>query len=168
MPSKMKINGRTYYGKGRHERPRKPGAELNFDRNGDPIDCTRALQPEQVDLKLRAGIPYKCPDEEIEYRVINRCNPQERWASTEFWQQHLRVSHKGLIRLVKRGWFDAAIEEGSKVRRYRCRDERKMKESWDWRKLRMDQKKADMIKREKERLAKKSKGYGYLLAGAKT
>jgi hypothetical protein len=165
MPSKITIRGRNYYSRGYDSRHTNQAVRPT-QRGGEPLNVTTPIAPQEVDKTLRAGIPYTCPTEKVTYRVIKNCDPRERWASSEFWQNHLKVGHRGLLRLLKLGWFDAAIEEGSQARRYRCRDERKMKESWDWRKLRDDQRKAAARKMKAERLKKRVGYRGFSMSPA--
>lgn len=149
MSSVLIIQGRRY-SKSRPQKHDNPAVLLK-NVHGEPVDCS-PRPPDVVDDQLRAGIPYKCKDDRVTYLVIQRCDPLQRWASTMFWQQHLRVPHTGLLRLVRAGFVDAAIEVASRVRRYRCRDERKMRKSAAWSKLRHDIEKAEQRHRDAEEL----------------
>ena len=166
MPSKLIIQGRTYYSRGYKKHPQPVVAR---GRDGEPLDCVTPLanQNGKVDRKLRAGDHYTDPDDQVVYSVLRNLPPAEGWASLDFWLDHLRLPHKPFIRLVKHGWFNAAMEDGSEVRRYRCRDEVSMKKSKQWHAAREAARMAEKKAREKAQ-AEACGGYkGYLKLAAR-
>lgn len=93
------------------------------------VDCTTAIAPTDVRSPFRAGIAVRDPEEDLVYRVVDYLPPTDGWASTDFWQARYRMRHEDIVALARYGFLDAAIEAGSQVRRYRCRDETRMKGS---------------------------------------
>jgi hypothetical protein len=71
-------------------------------------------------------------EEGVVYRVVARMDPLDGWAGTEFWQRRWKLDHKAVLSFVLSGWLDAAVECGSQVRRFRCRDEWGLKNSAEW------------------------------------
>lgn len=98
-------------------------------REVTPVDCTIAIAPTDARSPFRAGIGVRDSDEDLVYRVIDYVPPTGGWASTDFWQDRYRLRHEDIIELARFGFLDAAIEANSQVRRYRCRDELRMKSS---------------------------------------
>jgi len=71
-------------------------------------------------------VPYYDQLEQIEYRVVSP-HVFERdvtWQPSGFWVERWKVYPATFLDLVRRGWLDAAISEGSQERQYRCRDEK--------------------------------------------
>jgi hypothetical protein len=66
--------------------------------------------------------------EELEYRAvrIGALDPTQGWRTADFWLARWKTDWKTLRTLVQRGWVDAAIEEQSATKRFRCRDENRV------------------------------------------
>lgn len=96
------------------------------DREGNPVDCASGIPTTSARSPYRAGVPVTDPDEGITYRLIWHIDPLQGWAPTEFWQKRWGFDHRSIVILVEYGYLDAAIEEGSAVKRYRCRDENRL------------------------------------------
>jgi len=63
------------------------------------------------------------PNPTIEFNIVEKLDPREGWASSEFWQTRWSISHREILQLVALGYVEAALERGSKVGRFRCADE---------------------------------------------
>jgi hypothetical protein len=59
----------------------------------------------------------------IEFKIVEKLDPREGWASSEFWQARWSTTHREILQLVALGYVEAALERGSKVGRFRCSDE---------------------------------------------
>jgi len=144
MPSRIVIRNKTWLDRGYSQavepiRQAERAAPFKTVRSrGDDgrlhvekqlVDVASAIPPDSAESPFRAGVAVRDEVEGIVYRVVafGVLNPQDRWFSTRFWQDRWGISHKGVCALVERGWLDAAMEEGSEVRKYRCRDEGKVK-----------------------------------------
>lgn len=92
------------------------------DADGRTIDSAFSLA-RPGEPKLQSGVVVYDRLEKTSYRCVARLDPLEGWAPTEFWQKRWKVPHGAIIAYVDAGFLDAAVEEGSQVRRYRCRDE---------------------------------------------
>ena len=101
--------------------------------DGDPIDYAAAIPPESSASIFRAGEAVFHSADKIHYRVLDRLPPLEGWASTDFWQDRWHVDHKAILAFAERGFLDPAMETGSQVCRFRCRDEHRLKLSDVWR-----------------------------------
>jgi len=127
MPSIMRINGRTqavsrdYRSDHVRAGESKAGA-ANLRRDGQPCDGT-PIPADSPDSPFRAGEPYEDEAEDVVYRVVSRLNIAEGWGTAAFWVRRWSCSYVDLLSYVRMGWVDAAIEEGSSVKRFRCRDE---------------------------------------------
>lgn len=99
-------------------------------RDGSVIDDERVL-PDSPDSPFRAGVPYYDADDVIEYRAVRAqaLDPRSGWRTADFWLDRWSTEWKTLRALVERGWLDAAIEEGTATKRFRCRDESRVLES---------------------------------------
>lgn len=130
MPSRMFVGSRTVTGYRTWELPQKRKPEgLAVDRDGNPIPLMTPVPADSPQSPFREGRAYEDPDEPgVVYRIIRNMNPLEGWASTEWWQERLRTTHANLLKLVPRGLLDAAMHEGSRAKRYRCRDEHTARE----------------------------------------
>lgn len=136
MSSRIVIRGGTWWGSPEFHRGRRESANAQravpFARRP-----TRDMPGEMVDLapvndaptRLVAGLSFRCPEDDVVYRIVPRLDPSDGWAPTEFWQKRWDCRHSDVLSLVRRGLLDAAITEGSQVRRYRCRDEAQVKKS---------------------------------------
>jgi len=63
------------------------------------------------------------PNQAIEFKVVDRLDPREGWASSEFWQARWSITHREILQFVALGYVEAARERGSHVGRFRCPDE---------------------------------------------
>ena len=111
--------------KGKPERITGRGA----NREVTPVDCTVAIEPSDPQSPYRAGFAARDNEEDLVYRIVDYLPPTDGWASTDFWQARYRLRHEDIVDLARRGFLDPAIEADSQVRRYRCRDETRMKAS---------------------------------------
>jgi hypothetical protein len=70
------------------------------------------------------------PMDGVEYRVVRAgaLDPREGWAPLVFWAQRWHCKHEVVIELAQTGWLDAAVEHDSPTRRYRCRDEGRVRD----------------------------------------
>ena len=73
----------------------------------------------------RSGTAYYDQAEGLEYRAvrIGALDPRQGWRTADFWLARWQTDWPTLVTLVQRGWLDAAIEEQSATKRFRCRDE---------------------------------------------
>lgn len=125
MPTRMKINGRVVTANRSYvERPKLTPASkaLPRDREGRPVDLA-PIPAQSAQSPYRAGVAVRDSEEGATYRMVKHLDPREGWATTMFWQERWNIAHADVLRLVEVGLLDAAIEEGSQVRRFRCRDE---------------------------------------------
>lgn len=98
-------------------------------KRGDIADSAAAIGVNDAGSPFALGIPFTDEDDGITYRVVTRLDPMDGWASEEFWQRRWGVPHASICVFVETGHLDAAMEENTMARRYRCRDERALKES---------------------------------------
>lgn len=131
MGSSIVIGGRAYYRSAEareveRTRRRREGATPR-GRDGELMagESSPALAiPASSPLSpFRSGTGYLCPTDRVVYRVVAELDMTSGWATTEFFQRRWLVPHAGVLGLVRAGLLDAALLEGSSVRRYRCRDE---------------------------------------------
>lgn len=111
--------------------PRRRGkrySPLPRDKDGLPVNVAEAIAPVSPLSPYREGMAYTDPDDGITYRCVAHLDPLDGWAVTELWQERWKLDHRDLVLLVEYGLLDASIEVGSVVKRYRCRDERLLKE----------------------------------------
>jgi hypothetical protein len=97
------------------------------DRTGRQLEGedspAHPIQPVPKAQPFRAGWPWTDPEEAVTYRVVGHVDALAGWASSSFFQARWRVGHREILQLARAGLVDAAIAEGSQVRRYRTRDE---------------------------------------------
>lgn len=122
MATRTIIDGRLRWSNTRpnsHKLPAQPEVE-----NGAVVDDR--IPPNSPRSPYRAGTPYYDVVQDIEYRVVGSgiLDPRQGWATAAFWVKRWKISYKQLVQLVQRGMLDAAMEQSSDVRRFRCRDER--------------------------------------------
>ncbi len=94
---------------------------------------------------LRSGDIYWCEDDQLNYRVIRLCAPEDGWATAEHWCGRYKIGHQVLLQMVRRGLFDGALEHDSPTKRYRVRSEQKVREwisCYRYNKKLLDRKKA--------------------------
>ena len=128
MSAQIICNGRVVW---RTPGPQLRRPELPRDREGNVL-LPEAIPPESPQSVFRAGTPHFSQTDRIWYRVLTSCPPIDGWASTDFWQDRWSVDHKAVLDFATAGFLDPAMEEGSKVSRYRCRDEYGLKISRTW------------------------------------
>lgn len=131
MPSIIRINGRLYTGSRDYRADYVRAGDskalaANERRDGLPCDGT-PIPPDSPDSPYRAGEPYFDDAEDVVYRIVSHINVAEGWGTAAFWMKRWSCYYTDLLILVRRGWLDAAIEEGSAVKRYRCRDESRVR-----------------------------------------
>ena len=121
MASRVILRGQTVWVSRDY---RKPLDRTPRRADGTIIDDERVL-PGSPDSPFRAGVPYYDADDEVEYRAVRAraLDPREGWRTAEFWIDRWKTDWRGLKTLVEKGWLDAAIEEGSATKRFRCRDQ---------------------------------------------
>lgn len=135
MTTRMVVAGRVIYSNAPRRKPASAALNMGRDRQGNAIKLEGSESPALAMPRDRraepftAGVPFACPIDRCTYRVVARLNYEEAWAPTQFWQARWRISHLGVLELARAGLLDAVIEQGSQVRRYRCRDERAVLES---------------------------------------
>lgn len=122
---------RINWRKGKPERVTGRGA----NREVTPVDCTTAIAPTDSRSPFRSGVALRDSEEDLVYRVVDNLLPTDGWASVDFWQARYRLDHTAIIDLARLGFLDAAMEVGSQVRRYRCRDEPRMKASAEFKRM---------------------------------
>jgi len=127
VSSVIRINGRLqavsrdYRSEHTRAGESKSGA-ANKRPDGLPCDGT-PIPPDSPDSGFRAGVPYEDDAEDVVYRIVARLNVAEGWGTGAFWMQRWGCYYADILAFVRKGWLDAAIEEGSSVKRFRCRDE---------------------------------------------
>lgn len=123
MGTRVTIRGQTVHSRGMPE----PGAEVPRNRFGERITDFR-IEPSSPDAPFRAGVPFDDPEDGITYRVVRAGGlpPLDGWRSARFWVERWSIKWTHIRLLVEKGWLDAAIEEGSAIRLYRCRDEHRV------------------------------------------
>lgn len=132
MAARIVIRGRSTYATRdmreleRQQRLRRSG--LPVGRKGTPQEGqlvgASAIPADSPQSPFRAGVALVCEEDNVVYRVVTKLDPRDGWATTGFWQKRWKCAHADVCKLVERGLIDAAIEHGSQVRRFRCRDER--------------------------------------------
>jgi len=131
MPSIIRINGRIYTGsrdyRVEHTRAGESRAlAANTRRDNLPCDGT-PIPFDSPDSPYRAGEPYFDETEDVVYRIVSKINIAEGWGTADFWIRRWACYYIDLLSFVRKGWLDAAIEEGSAVKRFRCRDEHRVR-----------------------------------------
>jgi len=133
MPSRLVLHNKTVWRSPDDKRidwtqglpTRVRGNRLN--REVDPIDCTTAIERTEDTRPFTAGHGVMDTEEQVVYRVVTHLNPADGWASTAFWQDRYKIFHHHVLELARLHFLDAAMEEGSQVRRFRCRNEEALK-----------------------------------------
>lgn len=125
MPSRVIMRGQTAWAS-RDYRPLGPD-RLPRRRDGSVIEDER-IQRDSPDSPFRAGVPYYDADDEMEYRAVSSktLDPAQGWRTSDFWVARWSTDWRSMRVLVEKGWLDAAIEHGSAVKRFRCRDEHRV------------------------------------------
>lgn len=105
----------------RNDRPLKPLAA--------PLDPARYMvDPEDREPpELKNGDIFHDAEDDLNYRVISRCRPEEGWAVATFWLGHYSTSFPTLIQMCQVGIMDGAMEHGSPTKRFRVRSEARAK-----------------------------------------
>lgn len=135
MSSRIHINGRTYAASRDYRAGLVCGSApatqaltvADEDSGQRPTDGT-PIPPESADSPFRAGIPYEDPHEGVVYRVVANLRVSDGWGTAAFWTKRLRCNYGDLLELCQMAWFDAAIEQSGTLKRYRCRDELRVRE----------------------------------------
>ena len=120
MPTRVLISGHVHWASSDFRKAPNPARSIPRDRKGDPINCAFGIAGDD----FRTGTPVRDAAEGVVYRVVEKLPLEGGWAVSLFWQKRWGIDHRGVLSLVERGLLDAAMEAGSKIRRYRCRDER--------------------------------------------
>jgi len=150
MPTRIVHRNETTW-RSRDFRPGVRTSALYLDRDKQPVDCTVGIPADSPESPFRSGVAARDRIEGIMYRIVRRLDPTDGWASTEFWQDRYKVRHRDIVLFVEMGYLDAAIEEGSQIRRYRCRNESGLKGTKKYKNARKRQ--AERIQRAKVRTA---------------
>lgn len=128
MSSRLVIGGRPVIVTGR-AKPVQWSRLLPRDREGRPVDAATAVQPLPAKSEVAPGLTLVDREEGVTYRCLQRLDPEDGWATTSFWQARWKCTHAAVLAAAMAGYLDAAVEVGSQVRRYRCRDERGLLDS---------------------------------------
>jgi hypothetical protein len=100
-----------------------PQTEVLFtDREGNPVS-PYAIPADSPRSPLRVGVPYHDATDGLTYRVVRYLDPKEGWGTLDYWLHRYGVRYPTILEWVRQGFLDAAMEEGSPTKRYRCRDE---------------------------------------------
>lgn len=110
------------------ESARAAGA-LPMNRARDTVINTQAIPPDSPESPFRDGHAWRCPDDQLTYRVVQSIDISAGWGTAAFWMTRYGVTFLFVREWVERGWLDAAIEQGTPTKRYRCRDERRIYEA---------------------------------------
>jgi len=88
------------------------------------------IDPESYHAPFRDGEGWTDPDDDITYRIVRKglLDPAQGWGTIDFWLERYNCQVNALHAMCERGMLDAAIEEGSVVKRFRCRDETRVLE----------------------------------------
>jgi hypothetical protein len=83
------------------------------------------VQPHSADSPFRLGTPYHDVSEDVIYRVVREVavDPMQGWRTATFWLTRWKMPFQDFLVVIRHGWLDAAMVEGSAAKRYRCRDE---------------------------------------------
>lgn len=117
MPTRMFLRGRVVRDTAR-ARPKVP--EVPGDLSGE---IPPRSQVTSIDRMLRAGVVLE-DGHGTTYRVVRYLDPRDGWAPLGFFTARWSASPGAFWTLVRRGYLDAALEEGSVCKRFRVRDER--------------------------------------------
>lgn len=125
MPARIVIRNSIY------------ASSTNWPRKHDSTPRNRAgeiiedplIRPDSPDKPFRAGEPYYDKADDLIYRIVRvgALGPLEGWRSASFWMERWELLMWADLKvLIEKGWLDAAIEEGSAARKFRCRDEQRV------------------------------------------
>ena len=129
MSAQIICNGRVVWST---PGPRTRRAELPVDRDGNVL-LPEAVAPGSPKSIFTVGTPHYSTADRIWFRMLPSCPPMDGWASTDFWQHRWNADHKAVRAFAVAGYLDPAMEVGSQVARYRCRDEFGLRNSQTWR-----------------------------------
>ena len=138
MSSRLIINGRAW-----QSRDYKPVAGPPLMPRGKELAIDPKSQPQLIPA---AGEPFKDREDDVTYRVVSKLNLNEGWCLDEQLTKRYGIDYKLLLRLVRAGLIDAAMEQGSPTKRFRVRDDQKIRarlHEWGER-VRTFKKKADL------------------------
>lgn len=133
MPSRIILKNKVAWSSGWPAKAKALFRDTDRDGEGNPIDYAAAIPPESATSVFRAGSVVFHPGDKINYRLLDCLPPLDGWASTDFWQDRWNVDHKAILAFAERGYLDPAMETGSQICRFRCRDEYRLKISDIWR-----------------------------------
>jgi hypothetical protein len=146
------VGGRTaVVSRNTPKRVHRASEALNLDSHGDPVDVASAIPPTYPPSAYQLGVTFRDRDENVDYRVLKRLTPADGWASAQFWHRRWQCNASDFLEILRAGYMLAAIEEGSTVRRYLCLNERELKDSPLWLRLRKKQKAREAREIEKQR-----------------
>lgn len=132
MPSVIKINGRTYAASSDwrpgqvagYAPPSANNVRRGLDADGRPLRADGTpIPPESHESPYRDGVPFEDEHDQVVYRVVHNLNVAEGWGTANFWQKRWSCSYRDVLHLAQVGLLDAAIETGTSLKRFRCRDE---------------------------------------------
>lgn len=132
MPAVIRINGRPIAASS-DWRPGQvagyaPPAPVNvrrgLDAEGKPLRADGTpIPPTSPESPYRDGVPFEDEHDGVVYRVVHNLNVAEGWGTAHFWQKRWKCNFADVLHLAQAGVLDAAIESGTSLKRYRCRDE---------------------------------------------
>jgi len=97
-----------------NQRPEKP-----------PVFNDPAKDEPSAVAPIRSGITWFDPEDKLYYRVVSqgRLSGSEGWGEVAFWtNKYLKTTWPRFRELVLEGYFDAAMEENTLIRKYRALD----------------------------------------------
>lgn len=125
MGSKIIIRDRVWAAS-RDYRPAKPGVPVMEMSQRHPIP---AYQP----LVHETGRPFYDEDDDLNYRVVDHLDPRQGWLLVDQVMRRYNTNHTYVLRLARMGYLDPAMEQGSPTKRYRIRDDQKIRDTVrDW------------------------------------
>lgn len=120
MPGRIVVRNRVAVGARVRE---APAAEYN---KADPAYFTRAIPPDHPSSPYREGVPVHDPEDDVVYRRVSRAavRADPTWVRLGFWTQRWGCRPADVHDFCRRGLVDAAYEDGTHAKLFRCRDER--------------------------------------------
>lgn len=122
MPTRIVIGGRTVAASPNYQpRPLRFMPKRDLEVLADP-----RVRAEEA--PYREGLPFFDAEDGVEYRSVGAAtlDPRGGWRTAEFWIERWSIDWSTLRRFKDLGMIDAAIERGGALKRFRCRDERKV------------------------------------------
>ena len=126
MASRVILNGREVWHS--HDWKVPVVAPPVHPKTGEPMPDA-LVRPGTPDSPFRAGVPRYDSDDDLTYRIVSPkvLDPRQGWATAGFWLERWKCSWAQLKTLVEMAWVDAAIEQNSAIKRFRCRDETRVR-----------------------------------------